>query len=72
MRIELENNLKVLIADEGKHIRGIDDIYIPAHYDEEGNYIEEYIPTYFVRAYVPNKVTEENIYEKYVEELIGG
>ena len=28
---------KLLIADEGKKIRNINDLYIPAEYDEEGN-----------------------------------
>ena len=32
---------KLLIADEGKKIRNINDLYIPAEYDEEGNLIKE-------------------------------
>lgn len=57
-----------LIADERKHIRAINDVYVPAHYDEDGNYVEEYIPNYFIEAYVPKKVTEINMYDKYIEE----
>ena len=70
MKLIKEEKFNRLIADKGKHIRAKDDVYIPAHYDEEGNYIEEYIPNYFTEAYVPKKVTEENMYDKYIEEDI--
>mgnify|MGYP003319823325 CR=1 FL=1 len=30
----------MIIADEGKHIRSIDDVYVPEHTDEEGNPIK--------------------------------
>lgn len=70
MKIIIEEKFNKLVADEGKHIRAKNDIFIPAHYDEEGNYVEDYYPNYFTEAYVPIKVTEENMYNKYVEEPI--
>lgn len=68
MTLIKENRFNKLVADDGKHIRAKKDVYIPAYYDEEGNYIEEYIPNYFTEAYVPKKVTEINMYNKYIEE----
>lgn len=68
MKLIKEEKFNKLIADKGKRIRTKDDVYIPAHYDEEGNYIEEHIPSYFIKAYVPKKVTEINMYDKYIEE----
>lgn len=70
MTLIKEDRFNKLIADENKHIRMQSDVYVPAYYDEEGNYIEEHIPSYFIKAYVPKKITEENMYEKYVEEDI--
>ena len=36
----------MIVADEGKHIRQKDDIYVPEHTDGEGNIIPEHIPYY--------------------------
>ena len=59
-----EEKYNRIVADEGKHIRVIDDVFEPAHYDEDENWVEDY----FKEAYVPKKVTEENMYDSYVEE----
>jgi len=68
MTLIKEEKFNKLLADEGKHIRDINDTYEPAHYDEEGNYIEEHFPYYFEEAYIPKKII--NIDELYVEEDI--
>lgn len=68
MRLIIEEKFNILKADEGKHIRGKSDVYKPAHYDENNEYIEEYIPNYFTEAYVPKKITELNMHDKYIEE----
>lgn len=70
MKLIEEEKYNILKADEGKHIRGISDVYKPAYYDENNEYIEEYMPNYFTEAYVPKKITEENMHEKYIEEDI--
>lgn len=59
-----------IVADKGKHIRDINDIYVPAHYDEEGNFIEEHSPYYSTLIYVPNSITEEDMNNMYIEEQI--
>ena len=61
----------MIIADEGKHIRSIDDVYVPEHTDEEGNLVEEYFPYYSTVIFVPDSFTEEQMNELYVEEEIG-
>lgn len=70
MKLIEEEKFNRLIADDDKHIRLANDVYKPAYIDDEGNEIEEYYPNYFTEAYVPKKVTEENMYDKYVEELV--
>lgn len=62
---------RMLVADEGKHIRDKNDVYIPEHTDEEGNIIPEHIPYYSTTIYVPDNFTEEQMHELYVEKNIG-
>ena len=61
---------KLLIADEGKKIRNINDLYIPAEYDEEGNLIkEEHLPYYSSVIFLGDQITSlEECQELYVEE----
>lgn len=61
---------KKIVADEGKHIRDKNDVYVPEHYDAEGNLVEEHIPYYTTTIFVPDSFTEEEMYELYVEEDI--
>ena len=62
---------KMIISSEGKMIRSKNDIYIPAKYDEQGNLIEpERKPYYSTTIFVPDKITEEEMNELYVEEEI--
>lgn len=70
MTLIKEEKFNKLLADEGKHIRVKNDVFVPAYYDKDGNWVEDYFPYYFIEAYVPKKVNEENMYESYVEEDI--
>ncbi len=71
MRIEKKEKFNVLYADEDKHIREKNDIHKDAYIDEDGNKVEKYYPNYFTMAYVPFRVTEDNMNDLYVEEAIG-
>lgn len=59
---------KMLIADEGKVLRSINDVYVEAHTDEEGNQVEEHIPYTTTTVFLPDSITEEVAKEMYVEE----
>lgn len=61
---------KMIVADEGKHIRSKDDVYVPEHYDKEGNLVPEYFPYYATTIFVPDDFTKEQMNELYVEEKI--
>ena len=61
---------KMVVADEGKQIRDINDIYVPEHYDEEGHLIPAHYPYYATTVFVPDDFTEEMMYELYIEEAI--
>ena len=61
---------KMIVADEGKHIRSIEDVYVPEHYDNEGNLVEEHLPYYSTTIFVPDTFTEEEMNELYVEEEV--
>ena len=56
---------KMIVADEGKMIRSIDDIY---YKDEETK--EEHLPHYSTTIFVPDAFTEEQMNELYIEEEI--
>lgn len=60
----------MIVADEGKMIRGINDVYEPEHYDEEGNIVPEHFPDYATTIFVPDNFTEQDMYELYVEEEV--
>lgn len=60
---------KMIVSDEGKMIRSKNDTYSPAKYDEQGNLIEpEHKPYYSTTIFVPDKTTEEEMNELYIEE----
>lgn len=61
---------RMIVAEEGKHIRAKNDVYEAEHYDEEGNLIPEHIPHYSTTIFVPDMYTEEMANEDYVEENI--
>ena len=59
---------KMIVADEGKHIRDINDVYGPEPCDDEGHTIPEHFPYYATTIFVPNDFTEEKMNELYIEE----
>ena len=60
---------KMIVSSEGKMIRSKNDIYSPAKYDEQGNLVEpEHKPYYCTTIFVPDKITEEEMNELYIEE----
>ena len=62
---------KMIISDEGKWIRDVNDVYVAEHIDEQtGELIPEKIPHYSTTIFVPDDFTEEQMNELYVEELI--
>lgn len=66
MEIRKYGNKKILIADEDKHIRSIDDI---KRTDENGNVIDPY---YSSIIFLANNFDESRLNYLYVEEIIGG
>lgn len=58
-------------ADTGKHIRGVGDIYVPEHINQEtGELIPEHFPYYSTVIYVPDAFTTQMMNDLYVEEEI--
>ena len=68
MQIIKRSDLRLLLADEGKHIRSINDVYVPEHEDEEGNIIPEHFPNYAEMIFLGIQVDETKLDEIYVEE----
>ena len=67
MKIIEESNMNLLVADDGYSFKEKTDIYRSSYYDNQGNYIEEYIPYLFKKAYIPKNMTLEMLQEKYEE-----
>lgn len=65
MEIRKYGNRKILIADENKKIRDINDVYIEAT-DEE----PEHIPHYSSVIYLADGFDETKLNELYIEEKI--
>ena len=61
---------KMIVADEGKMIRAIDDIYVAEYTDEDGNIVPEHFPYYATTIFVPDSFTEEQMNELYIEEIV--
>ena len=62
---------KLLIADEGKLLRDINDVYVAEHYDEEGNLIPQKKPYYSSVIFLGEQINSlEECKELYVEEEI--
>lgn len=70
MRLFSYTKPKMIVSDEGKHIRSLNDVYVPEHYDEEGHLIPEHFPYYATTIFVPNTFTEKMMNEIYVEEEV--
>lgn len=65
MEIRKYGNKKILIADENKHIRDINDVYTPATETEE-----EYKPYYASIIFLADNFDENKLNDLYVEEEI--
>ena len=61
---------KMIISDEGKWIRDVNDVYVAEHYDKEGNLIPEHFPYYATTIFVPDNFTKEQMNELYIAEEI--
>ena len=59
---------KMIVSDEGKHIRDVNDVYLAEHYDEEGNLVPEHIPYYSTTIFVPDNFTVGMMNDLYIEE----
>lgn len=70
MQVILHTTPAMIIADEGKKLRDVNDVYQEAYVDEEGNQIEEHLPHYTDVVFIPNSLTEEEVKELYVEEVV--
>ena len=69
MEIIKKDGLRILQADEGKHIREINDIYEPEHIDKNtGELIPEHFPYYTEMIFLGEQVKENDITNMYVEE----
>lgn len=65
MEIRKYGNKKILIADEGKHIRDINDVYVSASENEE-----EHRPYYTSIIFLADNFDDSKLNELYVEEDI--
>lgn len=61
---------KMIVAEKGKHIRSVNDVYTEEYVDEEGNVVPENNPYYATTIFVPDTFAEEQMNELYVEEDI--
>lgn len=67
MEIRKYGNKKILIADENKKIRDINDVYTPATETEE-----EHVPYYASIIFLADNFDESKLEELYVEEDMKG
>ena len=65
MEIRKYGTKKILIADNNKHIRDINDVYVPATETEEGHK-----PYYASIIFLADNFDENKLNELYVEEEI--
>ena len=66
MEIRRYGKKKVLIADENKHIRDVNDVYIPATEMEK-----EHKPYYATIIFLEDNFDDSKLHELYVEEEMG-
>ena len=73
MQLIKRSDLRILIADEGKHIRSVNDVYVSEHKDSEtGELISEHFPSYSEVIFLGVQVKEDEIDNLYVEETKEG
>lgn len=61
---------KMLVADKGKVLRDVNDVYKETYVDENGILIEEHIPYKTTTIFLPDNITEEEAMKMYIEEDI--
>lgn len=60
---------RLLVADEGKHIRSKTDVYVAEHIDEDGNVVPEHTPHYSTVIFLGSQIqTLEEVENLYIEE----
>jgi len=70
MELIKRGDLRLLLADEGKHIRSVDDVYVPEHVDPEtGEIVPEHFPYYAEMIFLAEQIKEKDIPKLYVEEV---
>lgn len=71
MQVITREDLRLLLSDEGKHIRTINDVYVAESFDENtGETIPEHNPYYFEMMFLGSQVDITKLDELYVEENI--
>ena len=71
MQVITRGDLRLLLSDDGKHIRTINDVYVPEHTDETtGETIPEHNLYYFEMMFLGSQVDITKLDELYVEENI--
>jgi len=71
MKLITYTNPRLLLADEGKHIRDKNDIYVAEHVGDDGVQIPEHFPYYATVLFPGIQIqTLEQAEELYVEEDI--
>ena len=71
MKLINYTNPRLLIAEEGKHFREKNDVYIEEHIDDQGKKIEEHNPYYMTLCFPGVQIqTIEQAEEIYIEEDI--
>lgn len=70
MKLIKHTNPTMIISEEGKHIRSVNDVYEPEHTNEDGMLVPEHFPHYSTVLFVPSSTTEEQMNQLYVEEDI--
>ena len=69
MQVITRGDLRLLLSDEGKHIRTINDVYVPESVDSNtGETIPEHNPHYFEMMFLGSQVDVTKLDELYVEE----
>lgn len=70
MEIIKRGDLRLLLSDEGKHIRLTSDVYVPEHIDTEtGEIVPEHFPYYAEMIFLGKQVKDKDVPSLYVEEV---
>lgn len=71
MQLIKRGDLRMLVSDEGKHIRDAKDEYVPEHVDPvTGQIVPEHFPIYDQVLFLGKQIKDEDVPNMYVEELM--